>query len=162
MSLTVDAALVAWRGTSLKPFSEPSSAVIPRVTSDPRPVMFSVIPYVCGGCILTPYALSLTHCAGCALSLACVGCGFALTGQGEAGHGPLLGLLSFGHLGAHIRVSVLVLPCLVGAILQLECSCVVGRNMYRCRRAWACGGLAVWLLLNGVVVVGGWCRLLFK
>ena len=73
--------------------------------------------------------------------------------QGAAGRGPLLGGLSFGRLGARVRVSVLVHPHLLGAILKLRCSGVVGRSGYGRHGAWACGGLAVWLLLNGC---GGW------
>jgi len=56
-------------------------------------------------------------------------------------------------VGAHLSVSVLVLPRLLGAILELRCSCVVGRSGYGSHGAWACGGWAVWLLLNDC---GGW------
>jgi len=72
---------------------------------------------------------------------------------GVAWRCPLLGWLSFGCLGARVSVSVLVLPRLLGAILGLQCSGVVGRSGYGSHGAWACGGWAVWLLLNGC---GGW------
>jgi len=77
--------------------------------------------------------------------------------RGAAGRGPLLGWLSFGRLGARVSVSVLVLPrLLLGAILELRCSCVLGRSGYGSHGAWACGGWVVWLLLNGCGVwVGG-------
>jgi len=86
MSLTVGAVLVAWRPTSLQHFTEPSAALILRRTPDPLPVMFSVIYYLCGGCVLTPYALGLTHWAGCALAPAHGGCAFrlAMVGGGRA------------------------------------------------------------------------------
>jgi len=90
MSLTVSAVLVAWRRTSLQHFSEPSGALIPRITLDPLPVMFSVIHYVCGGCVLTPYALGLTHWAGCALPPACVGCAFTLGAAGGSRAWPFV------------------------------------------------------------------------
>ena len=74
--------------------------------------------------------------------------------RGAAGRGPLLGWLSFARLGARVSVSVLVLPhLLLGAILELRCSCVVGRTGYGSHGAWACGVWAVWLLLNSC---GGW------
>jgi len=73
--------------------------------------------------------------------------------QVAAGRSPLLGWLSFCHLGARVSVSVLVLLRLVGAILELRCSGVVGRSGYGSHGAWACGGWAVCLLLNGC---GGW------
>jgi len=107
------------------------------------------------GCALTPYALGLTHWAGCALALACVGYAFRLAPRGgAAGHGPLLGWLSFRSLGPRVSVSVLVLPrLLVGAILEIRFSYVVGRSGYGSHGVWACGVWAVWLLLNGC---GGW------
>ena len=65
---------------------------------------------------------------------------------GAAGRGPLLGRVSFGRLGACVHVSVLVLPRLVGAILELQYSCVVGRSGYGSHGGWACGGWVVWVL----------------
>jgi len=115
------------------------------------------------GCALTPYALGLMHWAGCAHAQACVGCAFRLAPAGAAGRGPLLGWVSFCRLGARVSVSVLVHAGLVvRPIFKLRCSCVVGRSQYGSHGAWACGGWAVWLLLNGCGGADGWCRLLFK
>ena len=57
MSLTVGTVLVAWRETSLQCRPEWCRAHILRIIPDPHPVMFSVINYVCGVCVLTPCAL---------------------------------------------------------------------------------------------------------
>jgi len=82
--------VVAWRQTSLQLFSEPSGALILRMTWDPHPVMFSVIQYFCSGCVLTPYALRLRHWAGCALAAAGIRCAFRLVVAGGSSASPFV------------------------------------------------------------------------
>jgi len=105
-------------------------------------------------CKLTPYSLSITHWAGSALAPACVGCAFRLAPAVGGRAWPFVRMAELRSLGCKCKrqcscPSQFVGVCHIGITVQL-CG---GRSGYGSNGAWACGGWAVWLLLNGC---GGW------
>jgi len=82
-----------------------------------------------------------------------VGVHLDLRCQGAAVCGTLFEFLSFCHLDSGGSVRVLDLPHLLPAILELQCSCVVGKNMYGSHEAWAGSEWVLLVCLNCC----GWC-----